>query len=199
MRMAYAEDSEACPLRFFRGAVVGMRSSVREEHAWRARKKGLPGAEKGRMKRAKKCLGPNAGRRHEERSCRGGVGGTECRDVGGNGPFTEKRLVRHRGENLFPGEMPGRGRARCVVRLRRLRAKSGEPGGGLQGKREKRACRALREFAGRDAGRPGEISGGLPGAPGSGSGMGVGQGRRPLSASGTGEGRTGERLALRRQ
>lgn len=177
---------------FSGGAVVGMRPSVREKHAWRARKRGLPGAEKERMKRAKKCLGPNAGRRHEERSCRGGVGGTECRDVGGNGPFTEKRLVRHRGENLFPGEMPGRGRARCVVRLRRLRAKSGEPGGGLQGKREKRAlssspgiCRERCREAGRDIGRA--------------AGGGVGQGRRPLSASGTGEGRTGERLALRRQ
>ncbi len=174
------------------GAVVGMRPSVREKHAWRARKRGLPGAEKGRMKRAKKCLGPNAGRRYEERFCRGGVGGTECRDMGGNGPFTEKRLVRHRGENLFPGEMPGRGRARCVVRLRRLRAKSGEPGGGLQGKREKRAlssspgiCRERCREAGRDIGRA--------------AGGGSGQRRRHLSASGTGQGRTGERLALRRQ
>ena len=169
-----------------------MRPSVREKHAWRARKRGLPGAEKGRMKRAKKCLGPNAGRRYEERFCRGGVGGTECRDMGGNGPFTEKRLVRHRGENLFPGEMPGRGRARCVVRLRRLRAKSGEPGGGLQGKREKRAlssspgiCRERCREAGRDIGRA--------------AGGGSGQRRRHLSASGTGQGRTGERLALRRQ
>ena len=191
--------------RHVRSGFFGGRSSecgrrcARSMHGERG--KGGCGGKKGRMKRAKKCLGPNAGRRHEERSCRGGVGGTECRDVGGNGPITEKRLVRHRGENLFPGEMPGRGRARCVVRLRRLRAKSGEPGGGLQGKRAKRAlssspgiCRERCREAGRDIGR---AAGG--GAPGSGSGMGVGQGRRPLSASGTGQGRTGERLALRRQ
>lgn len=82
------------------------------------------------------------------------------------------------------------------------------PRGGLQGKSEKRAlssspgiCRERCREAGRDIGRA------AGGAPGSGSGRGVGQGlrqrlrhgRRPLSASGTGEGRTGERLALRRQ
>lgn len=41
-------------------------------------------------------------------------------------------------------------------------------------------CRALREFAGRDAGRPGEISGGLPGGA---SGRSVGHGRRAGASS----------------
>ena len=101
------------------------------------------------------------------------------------------------GRESFPGGNAG---ARPGALRRSAPAASGKVRGTcrVEGFRENARsvpCRALREFAGRDAGRPGEISGGLRG----GSGQRLRQGRRPLSASGTGEGRTGERLALRRQ
>lgn len=202
MRMAYAEDSEACPLRFFRGgsrrnAAVGAREACME-----SAEKGAAGGGKRAHEAGEEV--PRTERRAKARrevlSRRGRRDGMQGR--GRKRAVHGKKARSAPGRESFPGGNAG---ARPGALRRSAPAASGKVRGTcrVEGFRENARsvpCRALREFAGRDAGRPGEISGGLPGgAPGSGSGMGVGQGRRPLSASGTGEGRTGERLALRRQ
>lgn len=198
--MAYAEDSEACPLRFFRGAVVGMRPSVREKHAWRARKRGLRG--KKRAHEAGEEV-PRTERRAKARrevlSRRGRRDGMQGR--GRKRADHGKKARSAPGRESFPGGNAG---ARPGALRRSAPAASGKVRGTWWRASGKTREACLVELSGN---LPGEMPGGREryregcrgGAPGSGSGMGVGQGRRPLSASGTGQGRTGERLALRRQ